>query len=229
VAYVLAKTMELQGILAALISSVVSVLLPLAVFSLQSPTWLPGSLWGSLTVLLTILAAGGVGWFREGGGDEEPLKTFISYSHLDMEFRKELGKFLAPLEAEGLIRIWNDELIHPGGHWSEIEEHLNQSEIVLLLISVDSLGSKSCQQEQELALSLEKRGQATSIPVILRDSEWQDTPLGMGMLKALPADGKPVINWSNPNKAFLDIARGVRQAAEDRRREKRRLLRPHRP
>jgi len=223
VAYVLAQTMESQGILAALISSVVSVLLPLAVFSLQHPTWLPGYLWGSLAVLLMILAAGRIGWLRKGEGSEEPLKTFISYSHCDMELRRELGKFLAPLEAKGLIRIWNDDLIYPGGRLTEIEGHLNQSDIVLLLISVDSLNSEPCQQEHELALSLTERGLATAIPVILRDSEWQETALGR--LKALPADGKPVTTWSNRDKAFLDIARGVRRAAENRRREKWRLLR----
>lgn len=55
-------------------------------------------------------------------------------------------------------------------------------------------------------------GEACLIPVILRPADWSGTALGR--LQALPANGKPVSNWSNRDEAFLSIARGIRQVAQ---------------
>ena len=36
-----------------------------------------------------------------------------------------------------------------------------------------------------------------------------------GKLQAVPKDGRPVTSWSDPDEAFLDIARGIRAMAEE--------------
>ncbi len=216
VAYVLVQTMSSQGILAALVASIVSVLLPLAVFAIQSPRWLPGSLWGSLAVLLMIVTIGVVSWFHKAERSEEPLTVFISYSRKDRDLLQQLCKFLVPLESEGLITVLYDAQIDPGKNWSEmVKRYLAKSDIVLLLVSTDFLISPACQDEQKIALLREGKGVASVIPVILRASSWETTPLGR--LEALPTDGKPLTTWTDQDMAFLDIAKGVRRVAENRR------------
>jgi hypothetical protein len=211
--------MSSLGVLAALVSSIVSILLPLAVFAAQSPRWLPGSLWGSLAIISMILVAGLVAWFHESEDNERPLAVFISYSHADMDLRKELDKFLTPLESKGLIKLWNDDRVEPGDFWSPtIKEHLNASEIILLLVSIDFLNSNACRKERELSISLKERGLATVLPVILRPSPWEES---LGRLQVLPKNGKPVTTWEDRDLAFLDIEQGVLRAIENRRNETR--------
>ncbi|MBM5816052.1 MAG: hypothetical protein FJ083_05535 [Cyanobacteria bacterium K_Offshore_surface_m2_239] len=53
---------------------------------------------------------------------------------------------------------------------------------------------------------------ACVILVILRPSDWSNTALGR--LEALPANAKPVTNWSNRDEAFLSIACGIREVAQ---------------
>ena len=57
-------------------------------------------------------------------------------------------------------------------------------------------------------------GEALVIPVILRPVDWTGAPFGK--LQALPRDGKPVSTWSNQDEAFADVARGIRNAIEER-------------
>ena len=56
---------------------------------------------------------------------------------------------------------------------------------------------------------MEKDGRARVIPVICRDCNWQDAPIGS--LKALPKDGKSIISWSNKDQAFLEITKGIKE------------------
>jgi hypothetical protein len=54
---------------------------------------------------------------------------------------------------------------------------------------------------------------ARVIPVILRPVDWQKTPLGL--LQALPKDGKPVRQWRDLDEAYVNITEGVRTIAEN--------------
>lgn len=56
-------------------------------------------------------------------------------------------------------------------------------------------------------------GVARVIPVILRPCDWQGTPFGK--LQALPSNAKPVVSWADRDEAFLNIAQGIRRAAEE--------------
>jgi hypothetical protein len=46
--------------------------------------------------------------------------------------------------------------------------------------------------------------------VIVRPTDWEHTPLGE--LEALPEDAKPVIEWARRDRAWLNVAEGVRLA-----------------
>jgi hypothetical protein len=142
-----------------------------------------------------------------------PLSLFISYSHKDESLRQALGDHLATLQREGVISVWHDRKITAGEEWAgAIDTNLERADIVLCLVSAGFLASPYCSDiELKRALERHAAGEACVIPVILKPADWTGSPLGT--LQALPANAKPVTNWSNRDEAFLSIARGIREVA----------------
>ena len=120
--------------------------------------------------------------------------VFISYSHADEALRNELEKHLAGLLRQGVITTWHDRRIPPGEDLhGQIDDHLNTADVVLLLVSADFLASDYCYDiEMNRAMERHERGEARTIPVILRPCDWHGAPFGK--LMAVPPDGKPVVN-----------------------------------
>jgi ABC-type branched-subunit amino acid transport system substrate-binding protein len=142
------------------------------------------------------------------------LKVFLSYSHSDNAMRVKLEKYLSNLKRQKTIISWYDGEIGAGNDWDqEIDKQLSQANIVLLLISQDFIASDYC-YNKEMMRSLERhrRGEACVIPIILRPAHWEVTPLRE--LQALPTGGKPITCWSNRDKAFLDVARGIQKIVD---------------
>jgi hypothetical protein len=138
------------------------------------------------------------------------LKGFISYSHEDEKMFTELRKFLQPLVRKGVIEVWFDRKISSGEEWEErINENIDKSDLILLLISADFLASKYCYDiEMDRAFSLHRSKKSRIIPIILRPADWEDTPLGD--LQALPKDAKPVSTWPNRDEAYVNIVEGLK-------------------
>jgi hypothetical protein len=68
---------------------------------------------------------------------------FVSYSHADEEWLRELREWLQPLEQRQLIKIWVDTEIKPGTEWEkEIEKSLAAAKAALLLVSDNFIASK---------------------------------------------------------------------------------------
>ncbi len=142
-------------------------------------------------------------------------KIFISYAHADQELRKKLEAHLSSLNYSGKITIWQDQEIPAGANWEdEINTHLNEADIILLLVSSDFITSKYCwNKEVQAALERHRAGKVRVIPIILRPALWQDTPLGQ--LQALPTGAKPVTQWSDQDAALHNVAKGIRKALLD--------------
>lgn len=142
------------------------------------------------------------------------IKLFFSYSHKDEKLRNELAKQLTLLKRNGLISDWYDRDIDAGTEWAhEIDTHLNDADIILLLISPDFIASDYCYNlEMMRALERHENGEASVIPIILRPVTWKETPFGK--LQVLPQGGKAVTTWSNRDEAFLHIAEGIRKVVE---------------
>jgi len=178
-----------------------------------------------------ICAADGAGnvWMLEYAVGEEkppeeegkPLRLFFSYSHKDEEFRDALETHLALLKREGTLDTWHDRKITAGDEWKrQIDHHLQEANIILLLISPDFIASDYCYDiEMKRALERHEKGEAVVIPVIIRPTDWYGAPFGE--LQALPKDAKPVTTWENRDEAWLDVARGIRRVAERLRKSKR--------
>lgn len=142
------------------------------------------------------------------------IKVFCCYARKDQLLLQELKNHLMPLQREELISVWADTDITPGSEWEkEIDQQLDTARIILLLISPDFMASDYCySQEMKQALNKHKKGEACVIPIILRSVSWQGTPIGK--LQALPANTKPIKEWSSKDKAFLEVTKGIRQAIE---------------
>jgi len=143
------------------------------------------------------------------------IKVFVSYAHRDERLREELDKHLSSLRRSAVIESWYDRRITPGTELDcEIDQNLQTSDLVLLLISPDFMNSDYCyRREMEAALRRHAKGEARVIPIILRPVDWLQTPIGK--LLALPKDAKPVTSWNRKDEALLDVAKGVRRAAEE--------------
>ncbi|MEP6605295.1 MAG: toll/interleukin-1 receptor domain-containing protein [Nitrosospira sp.] len=139
-------------------------------------------------------------------------RVFLSYSHADESFREKLEKQLAVLKRQGVIDTYHDHRIAGGENFDQvISDHINNDEIILLLISPDFFYSDYCYNiEMKRAMERYDAGEAIVIPVILRACEWHSEPFGK--LKAVPRDGKPISQWPDVDEANLQVARAVREA-----------------
>lgn len=138
--------------------------------------------------------------------------VFFSYSHNDEGLRNELEKHLSSLKREGLVQTWHDRRIVAGDDFdASIDGHIEDADIVLLLVSADFIASDYCYtREMNRALERHARGGARVIPVILRQCDWQNTPIGK--LLATPPDGRPVTRFTDLDEGFTAVAKDIRRA-----------------
>jgi hypothetical protein len=148
-----------------------------------------------------------------------PVLLFYSYSHEDEPLRNELAKHISVLNRQGVISDWHDRRIGAGEEWKgAIDRNLDAAQIILLLVSSSFLASDYCWDlEMKRAIERHHRNEARVIPIILRSCDWHGAPFGS--LQALPKDGRAVTLWANKDKAWTDVAKGIRLAVEELTRE----------
>jgi hypothetical protein len=135
------------------------------------------------------------------------LKVFISYTHVDEDFRKQLGAQLSPFIRNGSLQVWHDRKLLAGDELdSSITAKLEECDLFLALVSPEFIESNYC-FDRELARARERHNEKTMrlLPVILRACQWHHVP-ALGSLLATPKDGKPVASWSNRDEALSDVA-----------------------
>ena len=166
----------------------------------------------------------------------ESLKLFIAYSHKDTEAKDELITRLAVLKREGLIDLWHDNEILGSDKWREeiFTSNLSNSDILLYLVSADSLASENCNKELTIVLNEKIR----VIPIILEDCDWLNhsvpkvstdegkfdsfkvPPAGnrfnISDILALPADGKPLNEWNPESKGWKSVVDGIRKVITEK-------------
>lgn len=142
------------------------------------------------------------------------IKAFISYSHHDKEYCKELEKHLSVLKRNKKIQTWTDQKLIPGDEWNElISKEISEADLILLLISPDFLASDFCYEiEMNAAILRHTNNQARVIPIFIRFCDWNGTPFTK--LQSLPSGGKPVKDWADIDKAFLNVVEGIKKALD---------------
>lgn len=161
----------------------------------------------------------------EEGGDEDlreridkirqiPIKIFIAYSHEDQAGLEALRTHAIPLLERGNISIWFDGELKPGDVWDAvINPNLHAADIILMLLSPNSLASDYFNQEMEYAFKRHEEGITWVIPIVLSACLWDHTPLA-GM-QGLPKGMIPINSWPNPDQAWNDVLQGITEIIRD--------------
>jgi TPR repeat protein len=144
------------------------------------------------------------------------LKVFIVYARKDSRLLQDLRAHLSLLRRQQLIADWHDRDIDAGDDWrTEISEHLEAADVVLLLISAHFLASDYCFEiEMKRAVERHEQGSVVIVPVALRPCDWTSLPIAD--FQGLPTDLRPVTSWPDRHAAWADVARGLRAIAEKR-------------
>ncbi len=144
--------------------------------------------------------------------NEKSIEVFFSYAPKDERLVSELEKHLSIMQRQGLIVGWHNNKIDAGQEWeTESNVHLDQADIILILISSDFMASEYCYSNQmKRALDRHDKDEAVVIPVLLRAVDYEDAPFTK--LKVLPKNMVPVTRWRIRDEAFTDITKGIRNA-----------------
>ena len=141
------------------------------------------------------------------------ISVFFSYAHKDKDLRDRLDVFLSPLKRSKKIDTWHDKAILAGESWDdEIKGHLENADVVLLLVSADFLASDYCNYEIEVAMQRRSAGLAKALPIILKPCAWKITELAK--VQALPEGGKPITQWDNMDEALLSVVEGIQKVMD---------------
>jgi tetratricopeptide (TPR) repeat protein len=143
------------------------------------------------------------------------IEVFYAYAPEDLTWVQELEKHLSLLQRQGIISTWHPRLIAAGEDWQHvIDVHFEKASIILLLVSPDFLASDYCYSaEMKQALERERERGVYVIPILLRPVDWQHAPFAH--LRPLPSDATFVTEWKNLDRAFADIAAGIRRTIEN--------------
>lgn len=137
------------------------------------------------------------------------VTILLCYAHKDERMVNQLKDHLSVLEHNGLIALWDYGNITPGAEWKqEMKKHLDEAQIILLLISSSFLASNYCYSvEMQRAIERHESKEARVIPVILRPVHWNEPPIDK--LRALPDGDKPILQWKHPDEGFTNVADGI--------------------
>ncbi len=139
-----------------------------------------------------------------------PKKIFLSYSHKDDNYKKELDTHFAALKRSGKIETWQDRKILPGEEWDKtIEEALLSADIALLLLSPDFMASDYI-WNIEIPKAIKKG--VTIVPIFLRPCDFNESVFEIYKKQGLPGD----TDWIVSNKylfrdeAYLKVIEGIK-------------------
>jgi hypothetical protein len=140
-------------------------------------------------------------------------KVFISYSHKDYRWLKELQIQLAPYVRNGMMAVWDDSHIRSGAAWNEsIEQAVASAKVAVLLVSPEFLASEFI-AERELPLLLEaaKSGGIAILWVPVRSSSVEITPIAK--YQAAHSTEKPLASLPRAarDKVLVEICKKIQQ------------------
>ena len=141
----------------------------------------------------------------------KPLKGFITYSHKDDQKRKKLRACLVVMERAAEITLRDDSDINPGGkaRQEDILKEVADSDILLYLVSTDSLASENCNKELTEAVRVERK----VIPIILESCDWLNDRLSD--FEALPDKGKAINKWKPQSDGWQNVVDGIREVVAE--------------
>ena len=113
-----------------------------------------------------------------------------------------MRKHLSILKRQGVISDWYDREITAGTDWKgQLDQHLNSSGVILLLVSADFLASDFCTEEELSQLFQRARDRGVRIlPVIISPCQLAASP-GLAALQAI----------NPPTRTLVEMDRGEQE------------------
>jgi hypothetical protein len=119
-------------------------------------------------------------------------------------------RHLLPLQQAGHLLLWSERLILGGeNRLQQMSQQIDQANLIVFLLSADFFASDECTHLMECALTRQHNEQVTLVPLLLRPSAWQDSPLST--LSCLPHQERAVTSWDNADEAFQVCVGDMRQ------------------
>jgi len=140
--------------------------------------------------------------------------VFISYSHLDEEWKDRLVRHLAVAQQQGQLELWHDRMIGAGEDWErQIQAAMDAASVAILLVSANSLTSEFILRE-EVSRLLERRASEglRIFPIVIKPCDWGAVDW-VRRMNLRPKDGKPLSggNEHEIDLALAEIAREIRE------------------
>ncbi len=141
----------------------------------------------------------------------DQVKVFLSYSHKDKDLKEAFVTHLYSLIRTENINFWTDDQIEGGQEWNaEIENKLQTSDLILLLISPSFIQSEYCyNKELKQAIELHEQHKAVVFPVGLVTTDITGMPFEK--LQITPPPPKFIDTWPNANEAFTTVIQEIRK------------------
>lgn len=140
-----------------------------------------------------------------------PGKVLIIYVNApeDKELLKQLNRHMSPLKRRELIEEWSIADIPAGKDWkSDLDNHLHDADIILLLVSPDFIASDYYESiKMLLALTKQEEGKTLIIPILLRPTDYANLPFAN--LRWLPSDSAAVTRWPDIDSALYQIVTSI--------------------
>ncbi len=154
--------------------------------------------------------------------EQLPVRAFVSYSHKDLEYLKDLREHLATLRRLNKLELWDDREIEAGDEWEKvIFQRLEEADIVLCLVSPSFVASDFCyKKEFATTLDAHRKGEKTIVPVMLRKTDWKDLPLAE--IQGTP--GEWITLAKDKDEAWTKVSESLRPALDKAKQRKKVLL-----
>lgn len=120
-------------------------------------------------------------------------RIFISYSHLDEQWKDQLVSHLSVLQQQDHLQLWEDRQIGAGDAWrDQIQEAMESSNVAILLISANYLTSQFILSvEIPEVLRRRNREGIHIIPMVIKPCAWSKVKW-LSAMNLYPKDGKPL-------------------------------------
>jgi hypothetical protein len=145
----------------------------------------------------------------------QPIEIFCCAAEADRSFLGQLRTQLSLQQQQGIIKLWDESQVPVGAVVDqEIQRHLATTRIFLLLISPDFLANDYCYNRvMKAALERHGRGEAITIPVIVRPAIWQDVRI-LKHIQVLPRNGQPISGQRDRDYALWEVAKEISMAVQ---------------
>jgi hypothetical protein len=148
--------------------------------------------------------------------EQKGLDVFISYSHHDRKWMKQLRTFLSPLMKNREIEVWDDTLIQPGTPWKKnLGQALAAARVAVLLVTPHFLASRFIlRNELPKLLERAQNGGLRILWVYLSEALYEETPIAD--YQAAHDISKPLdaLTKANRNRALKKICQEIKRALE---------------